>query len=187
MTLKLPDGSPFDSNAILQGNLGQEPLAPPEVTEANYFFTHGDVNQSAWGSDCPTPSPWRATGSTSVRGTTFYPISRVYGPSVVDETITLTSDRTVTKGTEVGTGVGVSIGILEAQAHVKLEASVTTHLGESQTFLLRKGASVHLLAQIIYRQTSLTRTTYAGPNCQGHAESTSVLTPINYAVIIGRA
>jgi hypothetical protein len=190
MAFALADGTPLEADSILSEGPPEHPYIPDGMTEQNYFISpaesvHPEVAPRTVG--CPPPTHWQATSSTTVRGTTFYPVSPVYGPSQVDQTITLTTDRTVTKGVEVQGGLGWSIGVLEAQAHVKLDGSVTTELGQSISFRVTKGMSVHLIAQIIYRQTELTRTNYAGPNCRGFTQNLTVLTPINSALIVGRA
>lgn len=185
----LSDRQKFTSADILSGSPADHPLISSDTREDNYFTTFDNSADSLMmsGSSCPPPTNWAAGATTTVTGTTFYPISPVFGPSVVDETVTITSDRTVTKGAEIQGGLGWSIGVLEAQAHVKLDGSVTTHIGISQQFRIRKGMSVHMLAQIIYRQTVLHRTNYSGPNCQPFPQTLTVLTPINTAIVIGRA
>jgi hypothetical protein len=176
MTAFLPDGQPLGDDVIVAGAVPEHPAIIGHG-EHNFFLTFA----------CPAPTAWVAAGSTTVRGTTFYPISHVYGPSQVAETITLTSDRTVTKGAEIQGGLGWSLGVLEAQAHVKLDGSVTTSMSETQQFTLPRGMSVYLAAQIIYRQTALRRTAFAGPNCLGATQALTVLTPINTAYLVARA
>jgi hypothetical protein len=133
MAFILADGTPLGADSILSGGSLAHPFIPDGMTEQNYFVSSAESGDSGVASrmvGCPPPTHWQATSSTTVRGTTFYPVSSVYGPSQVDQTITLTTDRTVTKGVEVQGAVNWSIGVLEAQAHVKLDGSVTTELGQ---------------------------------------------------------
>jgi hypothetical protein len=190
MVFSLPDGTSLKPDSILSGGPPEYPYISDGVTEQNYFISpaesaHSEVAPHIVG--CPPPTHWQATSSTTVLGTTFYPVSPIYGPSVVSQTITLTTDRTVTKGVEIQGGFGWSVGLLEAQAHVKLDGSVTTAMGQSITFQVAKGMSVHVIARIVYRQTELTRTNFAGPNCQGSTQNLTVLTPIDSNLIVGRA
>lgn len=93
----------------------------------------------------------------------------------------------VTKGTEIQGGFGWSISILEAQAHVKLDNSITTKIGESVTFKVEKGRRYVIKAQFIYRETTLIRTAYGGPNCRPVQETLTVLTPYDVAYLVGFA
>jgi hypothetical protein len=189
VTLFRPDRQPLDIETPAAGTAGKDPLIAGH-DDHNFFVTllAPDTASGPWGPmACPSPTAWAAGSSITVRGTTLYPVSHVYGPSQVDELITLTSDRTVTKGVEIQGGVGWSIGVLEAQAHVKLDGSVTTSLRETQQFTLKRGMSVFLAAQIIYRQTTLHRAEFAGPNCQRTEQTLTVLTPINTAYLVAHA
>lgn len=189
MTLFLPDGHPVEGEPVAASPSGEHPLIT-DHNDHNFFVTTSgsDAASAPWGPmACPAPTAWAAEASTTVRGTTLYPVSPVYGPSQVDDTITLTSDRTVTKGASITGGIGWSIGVLEAQAHVKLDGSVTTAWHETHQFFLKRGMSVFLAAQIIYRQTMLHRTEFAGPNCRGTQQTLTVLTPINVAYLVAHA
>jgi hypothetical protein len=188
--LFLPDGQHFAESAILSGSQSEHDYAEVATVDTNFSVDAEDpkIMAMAWSPmACPPPTRWTAGGTKTVRGTTFYPISHVYGPSQTDQTITLRSDRTVTKGYEISGGVGWSIGVLEAQTGVKLNGSVTTSMSEEQSFTVKKGMSVYLAAQVIYRQTTLARNVFAGPNCQPSHQSMTVLTPINTAVLVARA
>jgi hypothetical protein len=187
--LVLPDGQAVEDEWILSGKESEHPFKA-DTEENNFFYTFADPEQATkplGPMACRPPSNWSVVRTSTVRGTTVYPLSHVWGPQRVDETVTLKAEWTVTKGYEIEVGVGWSIGVLEAQTHAKLDGSITTSMSESQTFKVAKGTAVHLVAQIIYRQTDLRRNSYAGPNCQPHPESGTVLTPISYATLIARA
>jgi hypothetical protein len=188
VSFSIVGGHPLLDDALV-GRPAPYPDVAPDVVEGNYLVDFNEPTETSkmWESACQSPTPWKFVSASTVRGTTFFPISRVYGPSAIDETVTLISDRTVTKGVEIQGGVGWSVGVLEAQTHVKLDGSVTTRIGETETFRIPRGKSVHLLAQIIYRQSILERTNFAGPNCRLFQESLTVLTPINTATIIAWA
>jgi hypothetical protein len=185
MELFLSDGRPLSQSMIVP-EMDEEGLVAD--SRDNYFYepVAGDAASIDWAPlACQPPGRWRIVSSREVRGTTFYPLSQPYGPSQTAITVTFTADRTVTKSAEVSGSVGVSIGFLESQVGAKLEGSVTTSRSVSRTFTVPKGKTYRLLAQIIYRQTECSRTAYAGPNCQAYGQTATVMTPVDYAVLVG--
>jgi hypothetical protein len=190
MGFTFPDGQPVEESQIAGGvSPGHELL--DGIPEKNYYYTFSDPAMAARplaGMACREPDSWRVVGRPKeVRGTTFYPISSIFGPQAHGGRITITSDTSVTKGTEVQGDLGVSLGVVEAQTHMQLDKSVTTSRTESEEYDLQPGERVHMVAQIIYQQTDLQRSAYAGPNCQPHPESATVLTPTGFAKMVVRA
>src|SRR5262245_48003262 len=118
----LPDGTPLAESDILD-------LADGSVVSDNRVDFSLALGESvdpaeAWAPmACPPPQKWRAVGTRrDVRGTTFYPVSPVYGPSGRAERITIESDRTVSKSASINGDLGVGISLLQAEIGVKLEA-----------------------------------------------------------------
>lgn len=184
--LRTVDGTEFDPDEIVSGGSSQEDLA--DDSAAGWSSELGDAAPEGVMLGCPPPSKWHQVGSPqTVRGTTFHLASPVYGPSVVDKEIELVTDRSVTTTASVEARGGVTIGILELDAHVKLERSVTTRTQERIKFHLPKGMSVVAKVQFIYHRTEFQRDIFGGPNCRPAPEAASVLTPVDYAVVIVKA
>jgi hypothetical protein len=134
---------------------------------------------------CPPPSKWSIVSSRQETGTTPHAISEAFGPSQVAVTHTFAATRTVTESWTISSGLSLHIGDLGADIGVKLDRSVTTSRTETMTFTVPKGRRMIMQAYIIYESYALRRTAYDGPNCRPHEETASVLTPINYEVVVG--
>jgi hypothetical protein len=184
----LPDGTELRDDAFL-GGLTEGPTVDDGKDNFSLVLADSVDPGEAWAPmGCPPPQGWKAGGvRRGVRGTTFYPVSPVYGPSRVAERITIESDRTVSKSASIQGRISVGIGLLEAELGVKLQETVTTSFREQQTFDLPAGEAVQAKAQFIFTETDFQRAAFGGPNCRPFEESGTVLTPTSYAIVITRA
>jgi hypothetical protein len=136
----------------------------------------GELGSNSQYPKCPRPTKWKLVSQSKVRGRlqlVSAALSAKAGPATYRFVVT----RSLSFSAAVTAGVKVSLLLVEQEANITLQTTVTISTAESVTFTVPKGHTMALFAGCGYTVRTFERTVYGSAMCNPVVQRTTISSP----------